>query len=273
MALLDDDPPLAPDDETGSSGSGGRRMVIVLLLAAAVGAGYFLFWSSPEPEPVVAERAAPAPASEPEPEPEPAPEPVRPTPRPAPPPEPAPEPEPPPPPPPINVLRVTSDVDGAQVFLDRQFLGNTPLDMADLEPGMHQVNVAAQGYDGIAQRVEISDTPVELSIEFRVVRLDEAIDVVHKHRFGSCQGRLLANLQGFHYQTDDDDAFSVPLDQVETFAIDYLDHTLHLKVRGGRDYNFTDEQATADPLFVFHRDVEQARTRLAQGDRPATSGE
>ena len=272
MALLDEDPSLTPDDETGSSGSGGRRMVIVLLMTSAVVAGYFLFWSSPEPEPVVAERAARTPASEPEPEPEPAPEPVRPTPRPAPPPEPAPEPEPPPPPP-INILRVTSDVDGAQVFLDRRFLGNTPLDMADLEPGMHQVNVAAQGYDGIAQRVEISDTPVELSIEFRVVRLDEAIDVVHKHRFGSCQGRLLANLQGFHYQTDDDDAFSVPLDQVETFAIDYLDHTLHLKVRGGRDYNFTDEQATADPLFVFHRDVEQARTRLAQGDRPATGGE
>ena len=164
-------------------------------------------------------------------------------------------------------------MDGAQVFLDRRFLGNTPLDMADLDAGTHQVNVAAQGYDGIAQRVEISDTPVELSIEFRVVRLDEAIDVVHKHRFGSCQGRLVVNLQGFHYQTDDDDAFSVPLDQVETFAIDYLDHTLHLKVRGERDYNFTDEQATADSLFVFHRDVEQARTRLAQGDRPATSGE
>ena len=274
MAWLDEDPSLTPDDATGSSGSGGHRMVIVLLLAAAVVAGYFLFSSSPEPEPVVAERAAPAPASEPEPEPEPAPEPVRPTPRPVPPPEPTTEPEPPPPPPPpINVLRVTSDVDGAQVFLDRRFLGNTPLDMADLEPGMHQVNVAAQGYDGIAQRVEISDAPVELSIEFRVVRLDEAIDVVHKHRFGSCQGRLVANLQGFHYQTDDDDAFSVPLDQVETFAIDYLDHTLHLKVRGGRDYNFTDEQETADPLFVFHRDVEQARTRLAQGDRPATGGE
>ncbi len=272
MAWLDEDPSLTPDDEIGSSSSGGRRMIIVLLLAAAVVAGYFLFSSSPEPEPVVAERAVPTPASEPEPEPEPAPEPVRPTPRPAPPPEPATEPEPPPPPP-ISVLRVTSDVDGAQVFLDRRFLGNTPLDMADLEPGMHQVNVAAQGYDGIAQAVEISDAPVELSIEFRVVRLDEAIDVVHKHRFGSCQGRLVANLQGFHYQTDDDDAFSVPLDQVETFAIDYLDHTLHLKVRGGRDYNFTDEQATADPLFVFHRNVEQGRTRLAQGDRPATGGE
>jgi hypothetical protein len=61
----------------------------------------------------------------------------------------------------------------------------------------------------------------------------------------------------------------VPLNQVESFEIDYLDHTLYLKVRGDRDYTFTDEQKTADPLFVFHRDVEKARTRLAQGDRPA----
>ena len=273
VALLDEDPSLTPDGETGSSSSGARRMVIVLLLAAAVAAGYFLFSSSSEPEPVVAERDAPAPAPEPEPdpEPEPPPEPVRRAPRPAPPPEPKIEPEPLPPP--TNVLRVTSDVDGAQVFLDRRFLGYTPLDLADLDAGMHQVNVAAEGYDGIAQTIEISDAPVELRIEFRLVRLDQAIDVVHKHRFGSCRGRLVANLQGFHYQTDDDDAFSVPLDQVEAFALDYPDHTLHLKVRGGRDYNFTDEQATADPLFVFHRDVEKARTRLAQGDRPATGGE
>ena len=243
----------------------------MLVLAAMVGAGYFLTSLSPEPEPepVVVEQEAPAPPPEPEPEPEP--EPARPAPRPAPPPEPAPEPEPPPPP--TNVLRVTSDVDGAQVFLDRQFLGNTPLDMADLDPGRHQVNVSAQGYDGIAQTVEISDAPVELSVEFRVVRLDEAIDVVHKHRFGSCQGRLVANLQGLHYQTDHDDAFSVALDQVDEFEVDYLEQTLHLKVRDGRTYNFTDEQATSDPLFVFHRDVEKARTRLAQGDRPASGGE
>ena len=269
MALLDEDPPLTPDDETESSGSGGRRIVIVLLLAAAGVAGYFLFSSPPEPEPVVAVREAPAPPPAAEPEPEPAP--VRPAPRPAPPPEPEPEPEPPPPP--TNVLRVTSDVDGAQVFLDRQFLGNTPLDMADLEPGTHQVNVSAQGYEGIAQTVQISDEPVDLSVEFRVVRLDEAIDVVHKHRFGSCQGRLVANLQGFHYQTEHEDAFSVQLDQVEEFEIDYLEQALHLKVRGGRDYNFTDEQETADPLFVFHRDVEKARQRLAQGDRPAIGGQ
>ncbi|MDP6372137.1 MAG: PEGA domain-containing protein [Vicinamibacterales bacterium] len=271
MALLDEDPSVAPDDESESSGSGGRVVVIALALIVVVAGAYF-FLSSPEPEPVVAERAAPPPpAPEPEPEPEPDPEPVRPAPQPE--SEPEPEPEPQPPAAPTNVLRVTSDVDGAQVFLDRRFLGNTPLDMTDLEPGRHQVNVAATGYEGIVQTVDIGpDDPVELNVEFRVVRLDEAIDVVHTHRFGSCSGRLVANLQGFHYQTDHDDAFSVSLDDVDAFELDYLDQTLSLAIRGGRTYNFTDEQDTADPLFVFHRDVEEARTRLAEGDRPATGG-
>ena len=39
-----------------------------------------------------------------------------------------------------------------------------------------------------------------------------------------------------------------------------------MKGRGGRTYNFTDEQETADALFVFHRDVEQARNRLANAE-------
>ena len=254
MAFLDENSSASPDRGGKSFGLGGRRVVLLLLMTVAVGS-YFLF-SSPEEEPladVVETVPTPLPTPEPTPEPEPEPEPVRPT------------------PPPTHILRVTSDVTGAQVFLNRRFLGNTPLDMANLEPGQHQLNVAAQGYEGIARTIDISDTPVELNIEFQVVRLDETVDVIHKHRFGSCQGQLVANLKGFHYQTAHDDAFSVPLDRVELFEVDYLDHRLQLKVRGGRNYNFTDEQDTADPLFVFHRDVEKARTRLAQGDQPASN--
>ena len=266
MAFLDENSSASQDRGGKSFSLSGRRVVLLLLMTVAVGS-YFLF-SPPEEEPladVVETVPTPLPTPEPTPEPEPEPEPVRPTPPPA---EPEPTPEPPPP---THILRVTSDVTGAQVFLNRRFLGNTPLDMANLEPGQHQLNVAAQGYEGITRTIDISETPVELNIEFQIVRLDETVDVIHKHRFGSCQGQLVANLQGFHYQTAHNDAFSVPLDQVELFEVDYLDHRLQLKVRGGRNYNFTDEQDTADPLFVFHRDVEKARTRLAQGDQPASN--
>ena len=63
-------------------------------------------------------------------------------------------------------------------------------------------------------------------------------------------------------------AFEVTLEAMEEFTIDYLEHNLRIKIREGRTYNFTDEQDNADALLVFHREVENARRRLASGDRP-----
>ena len=267
MPLFDDDSTVTRDEEPESQSSGGRFLVIGLILAAVAVVAYFgaprLLEDDP---PTVTERVEPKPAPVAEPEPAPAPEPepeptVRRAPEPA-----APEPEPPPPPPPpTNVLRVTADVDGASVFLDRRYLGTTPLDMAGLDPGTHRLNVSAEGYEGIADTIDIGDDPVDVTVKFREVRLDEVVQVVHKHRMSSCEGRLVATLQGFRYETSHRDAFSVALSDVEEFDVDYLKHNLHLKVRGGRDYNFTDERENADALFVFHGDVEKARARLAQG--------
>jgi hypothetical protein len=93
---------------------------------------------------------------------------------------------------------------------------------------------------------------------------------VHKHRFGSCEGTLRATLEGLQYvTTNKDDAFLLPYAQVETFAVDYLDRNLRVKQRGGKTWNFTDRNDNADVLFVFHRDVEAARKKLAAGYSPA----
>ena len=240
--------------------------------------GYYLWTSPPDWLPELAsflEESAPATAADPparraprqpETEPEPAlvaaaPEPV---------PEPEPEPEPEPAPPPASrlepLLRVSSDVPGASVFLNRRFLGTTPFEAVELEPGPHRLNVSAEGYEGFARDIEIGDEPVSVDVRFREVRLDAGVAVVHRHRFGSCSGTLRADLAGLHYETDGDDAFSIPFAEVEEHAVDYIEHTLTVKRRGGRTYNFTDEQETADALFVFHRDVEQARDRLANAE-------
>ena len=109
-------------------------------------------------------------------------------------------------------------------------------------------------------------------IRFEEVKLDARIAVLHKHRIGSCKGELVATPQGLQYTTDDkDDRFTVPLADLEQFQVDYQEKNLKVKVRRGKQYNFTDPDGSADRLFVFQRDVDKARQRLASGDRPASN--
>jgi len=170
-----------------------------------------------------------------------------------------------------GTLRIDADVAGAQVFIDRQFIGATPITAAKVTPGTHQLNVSAEGFDGVARTIDVEPGSRDLMIRFKEVRLDARIDVVHKHRIGSCRGALVATPQGLQYSTDDkDDRFTVALTDLEQFQVDYLEKNLKVKVRHGKQYNFTDSDGNADRLFVFHRDVDKARQRLAGGDKPAT---
>ena len=187
--------------------------------------------------------------------------------------EPAPSPAPAPveAPPEAGILHIESDVPGAQVFIDREYIGATPVTAQNVKAGTHRLNVSVQGYDGIADTIEVSPGPRNILIRLKEVRLDSKIDVVHKHRMGSCKGRLVATPQGLRYETTDkDDAFSSALQELETFQVDYLEKNLRVKPRKGKRYDFTDPEGNADRLFVFHRDVEKARERLKQGDPPAS---
>ena len=196
---------------------------------------------------------APRPSSEPAPE--------------APPPEAAPE-----APPDVATLRIQSDVPGAQVFIDRQFIGTAPATAENVKPGTHQLNVSAEGFDSVVNTIDVAPGPRDISVKFREVRLSAGVDVVHKHGIGSCRGRLVATAQGLRYETTNkDDAFTAPLTALETFQVDYLEKNLKVKLPKGRQFNFTDPEGNADRLFVFHREVEKARERLKKGDTPATN--
>jgi hypothetical protein len=164
-------------------------------------------------------------------------------------------------------LRIDSDVPGAQVFIDRQFVGTAPVVAENIAPGSHALNLSAEGFEGIAQTIDVEPGPREITVRFREVRLSARIAVVHKHRIGSCKGELIATAQGLRYETaDKDDAFSAALTDLESFQVEYLDKTLRIKPRRGKQFNFTDPEGNADRLFVFHRDVDKARTRLSNGD-------
>ena len=63
-----------------------------------------------------------------------------------------------------------------------------------------------------------------------------------------------------------------PLSKIERrvldYIVDYLKKNLQVKQKGGKTWNFTDKNDNADALFVFHREVEAARKKLAEGYTP-----
>jgi hypothetical protein len=177
----------------------------------------------------------------------------------------APRPEPTPAAPTAGELRIDSDVPGAMVFLDRKFLGNAPVTAHDVAPGSHLINASADGYDGVSETVQVVPGPADVMLKFKEIRLNEAIEVVHKHGVGSCEGRLLANPTGVRYETaNKNDAFSISFADIEQFEVDYLKKNLKLKQRGGKTWNFTTRAENADPLFVFHRNVEKVRKQVSK---------
>lgn len=162
-----------------------------------------------------------------------------------------------------GTLHITSDVADTSVFIDRKYLGTAPVTAADLTPGPHHLNMSATGFDGLSEDITVEAGSHDLSIKFKEVKLDAKAAVVHKHAFGSCAGTLHATPRGLRYDTvSANDAFDVPLTDLETFEVDYLNKNLRVKVRRGKTYNFTDPDGNADRLFVFQRDVEKVRQRL-----------
>ena len=170
----------------------------------------------------------------------------------------------------LATLTLASDVPGASVFIDRQFVGNTPLTLDRLEPGNKRVQLTATGYDSIQRTIELRPGPNNITLRIKEVSLNTRTPVVHKHGIGSCAGTLSATLDGLRYETSNKgDAFTLPYSRVEVFNVDYLDKNLRVKARGGKTWNFTNKEENADALFVFHRDVEAARKKLAAGYSPA----
>lgn len=163
-------------------------------------------------------------------------------------------------------LKLESDVPGASVFIDRQFVGNTPLSLDKIEPGSKRVQLTATGFDSVQKTIELAPGPNNITMRIKEVSLNTKTPVVHKHGMGSCEGNLIATLDGLRYDTPNKgDAFNIPFAQVEAFAVDYLQKNLRVKQKNGKTWNFTNKEDNADALFVFHRDVEAARKKLADG--------
>src|SRR5262245_47576242 len=73
---------------------------------------------------------------------------------------------------PMATLRIDSDVAGAQVFIDRNYIGVTPITSPEIAPGAHRVNVVAPGYESIAENIDVEAGTRDLQFNFKEVRLD-----------------------------------------------------------------------------------------------------
>ena len=148
------------------------------------------------------------------------------------------------------------------MFLDREFVGTTPLALTGLTAGSKQLNVTATGHEGYAATITLAEGANRVNVEFMKVRLNASVPVVHRHAMGSCQGLLTATVKGLTYDTDNkSDAFELAFADVDEFDVDYLKKNLRVRRRAGKTWNFTNDNA--DALFVFHKDVAKARERLA----------
>jgi hypothetical protein len=258
-------------DQQPRSGGMGKFLLIGAATIAVLALAYFGVTTmmrpeaKPEASPAARTEPAPAPPAAKPAEPErPAEAPAARKPRPRKDAPPAPEPAAPPPAGPTLV--VESDVPGASVFIDRKFVGMTPLRTTDVAGGSHQLNASVTGEEGLAQTIEVAGTgETAITLKFKEVRLNVTVAVVHKHGMGgACEGKLVATTDGLRYDTSNKkDAFAIPFGGLEVFEIDYLKKELKVKQKGGKSWNFTDKSENADTLFVFHRDVTKARGKLA----------
>jgi hypothetical protein len=93
-------------------------------------------------------------------------------------------------------------------------------------------------------------------------RLNAAVGVVHKHRFGSCDGTLRATGGVLTYTTTNrDDAFRLPFSEIDEFELDDDRTNLRVHQSGGRTWNFTGPGESSGPLVAFYREVERSRRR------------
>ncbi len=131
----------------------------------------------------------------------------------------------------LGTLHIESDVADASVFLDREYVGTAPLTLERVPPGTHQLNLSAPGHDGYAETIEVEPGKRDIMARLNEVRLDVSIEVVHRHGFGSCRGRLSATPAGIRYDTTHArDAFNVPLADVIHFDVDYLKKNLRIRL-------------------------------------------
>jgi len=76
-----------------------------------------------------------------------------------------------------GTLRVVSIPDGARVYIDDEFKGETPFDLANAKPSTYRVRVEKSGYDPVARNVTL-EKGAAMTEEFRLAKNTGRIELV-----------------------------------------------------------------------------------------------
>jgi hypothetical protein len=88
------------------------------------------------------------------------------------------------------------------------------------------------------------------------------VEVVHKHKLGSCHGWLAATASSLRYApTRAGDGFDVPRAAIEHAEMDARKKALVVKLRGGRAYTFTEPGGGGEHLAALLRSLGTPKTR------------
>ena len=130
--------------------------------------------------------------------------------------------------PPAREFRVTTDVPGAYVFLDRKFLGTTPFVSRDVAPGRYQLNVQVEGRPPVVRTVEVLADSTHRPWTSRCLRPPGRPRPGRRstRRWRSCTSTAWARVKarcgppgtGCATRRAHKDAFSLPYASVETFT-------------------------------------------------------
>jgi hypothetical protein len=89
-------------------------------------------------------------------------------------------------------------------------------------------------------------------VRFKEVKLDAKADVDSQARHRLVPRHARRNAARAPLRHDEQgDAFTVPLTNLETFEVDYLEKNLKVRIKGGKQYNFTDPRGTPTACSSF----------------------
>jgi hypothetical protein len=126
------------------------------------------------------------------------------------------------------------------------------------QPG--QAETASATARGTASRAAKMTSSQPVATPPPASRVDARLLVVHKHRFGECQGTLRAVPGTLTYATEhQEDAFRLAFAEVEALDLDAGKKNLRIRRKGGKTWNFTTRGDAGPALTTFHKEAERAR--------------